>query len=180
MLSHDWQEQLTAPTRQLQIVVGSLTAGCVIFMAIAVVMVAQNGAIGGAADAPIISYVALAMGATVVLARIVIVPAITNRGCAEIARGRGGATDSASDAADGDLMPLLKLYTAKTIVGGALLEGATFVLLISYLVEGQTLNLVVAMAIIVAIAMHFPTRVSVAAWIESKSDRIDQQRRFGR
>jgi hypothetical protein len=178
MLHHGWQDQLTAPTRQLQIIVFALVVGCVSFMAIAVVV--QGGMIANAPDMPIISYVALAMCAPVVLAKVVIVPTITNRGCGEIARGQSGSTDAPSGAEGGDLMPLVKLYTTKTIIGGALLEGATFLLLVSYLVEGQTLNLVMAMAMIVAIAMHFPTRSRVAAWIESKSDRIDQQRQFVR
>ena len=178
MLSHDWQEQLTAPTRQLQIIVGALTVGCVSFTAIAIVL--HGSVMANPPDVPIISYVALAMSAFVVLAKVVVVPTITARGCAEIARAQSGATDAPSDAAGGDLMPLVKLYTTKTIIGGALFEGATFFLLISYLVEGQMLNLVAAMAMIVAVAMHLPTRSRVAAWIESKSDQIDQQRQFGR
>ncbi|MCX7426243.1 MAG: hypothetical protein NTW96_11565 [Planctomycetia bacterium] len=178
MLNHHWQDELAAPTRQLQIIVGALCAGCVLFMVIAIANVVQRGAMANAADMPIISYVALAMGASVVLARIVIVPTITNRGCGEIARGQSGATDAPSDAAGGDLMPLVKLYTTKTIIGGAMFEGATFFLLISYLVEGQAVNLIAAMATIVAVALHFPTGSRMAAWIESKSDLIDEQRQF--
>jgi cell division protein FtsX len=176
MLNHNWQDQLAAPTRKLQIIVGALCAGCVLFMVIAIVNVVQRGAMANAAEMPIISYVALAMCASVVLASVVIVPTIVNHGCAAIAREQRDSTDSASDPAGGDLMPLVKLYTTKTIIGGALFEGATFFLLISYLVEGQAINLIAAMATIVAVALHFPTGSRMAAWIESKSDLIDEQR----
>lgn len=178
MLSHDWQEQLTAPTRQLQIVVGALTVGCVTFMAIAIVL--QSGAMANPPGVPFISYVALAMSAFAVLARVVVVPAVVARGCAAIARAESGSTDSTREAADGDVIPLVGLYTTKTIIAGALFEGAAFFLLISYLLEGQMLSLVAAIVMIVAVAMHFPTHSRVAGWIESKSERINQQRQFGR
>ena len=181
MLYDHWQDRLAAPTRQLQVIVFAMTVGCVIFMAIAVAL--HGGMMAGAPEMPIISYLALAMCASVALARAVIVPTITSRGCDAIARGQCRSTASPSDtgaAPSDDLMLLGRFYTTTTIVGAALFEGGTFFLLVSYLVEGQMVSLIAAMAMTVAIAMHFPTRSRVAAWIESKSERIDQQRQFGR
>jgi hypothetical protein len=181
MLHDHWQDRLAAPTRQLQIIVFAMTAGCVMFMAIAVVL--RGSIAADPPDVPIVTYVALAICAGVALARAVIVPTITSRGCDAIARGQCGSTASPSDtgaAAGDDLMLLGRVYTTTTIVGAALFEGGTFFLLVSYLVEGQMVSLIAAMAMTVAIALHFPTRSRVAAWIESKSERIDQERQFGR
>jgi hypothetical protein len=60
-----------------------------------------------------------------------------------------------------------------------MLEGATFALLIAYLVEGQTVSLIVAVLLIGAMAWRFPTRARLTAWIEEQERLLANERLGG-
>jgi hypothetical protein len=65
-------------------------------------------------------------------------------------------------------------------VGAAIIEGATFLMLIAYMTERFTPVLAIAVVLIVAIAAHMPTRSGVVHWIEDQLRLVDEERSMGR
>jgi hypothetical protein len=66
--------------------------------------------------------------------------------------------------------------SAKTIVGGAILEGAGFCNLTAYLIEGQMYSLALAGLLIVAILAGIPTRSALDGWLEKTRHRMQEIR----
>jgi len=128
-----WEERLTPVLRQLQMIVGSLVAGCTIFLVIALFVSAGREAAEGA---PLVSYIAMASGVMALLARALIPPKIIAAGRQKILRqegrdaGRGDALDGRSTVGR-----LLQLFATNTIVPSAVIEGAILFLLVAYVIE---------------------------------------------
>jgi hypothetical protein len=57
---------------------------------------------------------------------------------------------------------------------------AIVVFLTVYMIECLPIVLAAAIAMIICVLLHFPTSGRMAAWIESKSHLVDQQRQFRR
>jgi hypothetical protein len=178
VLNPQWQERLAAPTRTLQIVIVAMAVGCLGFMVIVVFLAKPLAA---PPEMPLLSYLALSFVAFAVLVRITLGVVIVGQGCGKIGRGESRSPDEPSrDAAGDDLTAFVQIYQAITIAGAAVFEGVSFFLLIAYMLEGLPIVLAAAMAMIICVLLHFPTRGRMAAWIESKSHLVDQQRQFGR
>ena len=167
MSDPEWQERITSVLRQLQIIVGSLVAGCLFFLVI--VLVVSSG-MAAAEGLPLISYIAIGFAVMALLARITIPRAMLASGRRKIRRQGGHAA-----AADG----LLQLLPTQTIVACAVLEGATFFLLVAYLVEGWLPALIVAVALIVLLGLHMPTRSRAIHWIEDQLGLLLQEQQLG-
>jgi hypothetical protein len=71
---------------------------------------------------------------------------------------------------------LSELYQTQMIVTAALLEGATFALLVGFFVEGQMFCLVIAGLFLMRIVSLFPSRTKVLGWIESQCNAIEMDR----
>ena len=80
----------------------------------------------------------------------------------------------------GDAGRLFVVYQTKIIIGAAMIEGVTFFMLIAYLVERQTVVLRIAVALILAVAAHLPTRSGVIHWIEDQLRFVEEERALGR
>ena len=66
--------------------------------------------------------------------------------------------------------PLLAIFSAKTIMGGAILEGAGFFNLIAYMLEGQTYSLIIGLVLMLASCGGFPRGgLWRTGWINSSS-----------
>jgi uncharacterized membrane protein len=76
----------------------------------------------------------------------------------------------------GDAGRLMIVYMTTTIMAGAILEGAVFLLLVAYMVEQQVVSLAVAVAILAALAAHVPWQSRVFAWIDGQLRRLDEER----
>jgi hypothetical protein len=184
-----WQETLTPVLRTLQIIVGALLAGCTFFLAI--VLIASREMAGGDGP-PLLSYTAIACGVMALLARAVTARAIVAAGRRNILRKAGrapiGGTWSMPQPVGvrGDTLDesavvagLLPLLSTATIAACAMLEGATFFLLVAYLVEQWLPALIVAVAMIVLLALHLPTRSRVIHWVEDQLALLGQERQLG-
>jgi hypothetical protein len=75
----------------------------------------------------------------------------------------------------GDAGTLMMLYRAKTIAGAAMLEGAAFFGLITYLVNQDPIALALGGLLIVGVALHFPTRSGVIRWIDDQLLWLEQR-----
>lgn len=63
---------------------------------------------------------------------------------------------------------LLGLYQSKTIIAGALLEGAAFFNLFALSVEHHWWSLAIVVLLLISLGVLVPTSVRIDHWIESK------------
>jgi len=182
-----WQEQVAKSLLPLQIIVGALVAGCVVFLVI--VLVAGGAAAGDAGNQrPLaVSYMALAFLGAAIAARCIMPGIVVRAGRRNIARGtypcaqpENRQGESLSPGPPGDAGGLLTLFQTKTVMGAAIIEGVTFFMLIAYMVERWTPILAVAVVLILVIAAHMPTRSGVIHWIEDQLRLVEEERSLGR
>jgi len=180
-----WQDEMGPAVRIVQIIVGSLIAGVVVFLVIAIA-VGQNVAADRGEQSQMLTYLGVAFAVAALIARIVVPAIIVARNRRRVAQGtwqppqgqRLGAQATPGSFFDltGDAGKLLFVYHVRTIVACAIIEGATFLMLIAHLVEQSTLSLIVAIVLILGLAMHFPTRSGVIRWIEGQLMLLEQER----
>jgi hypothetical protein len=158
----------TPMVRNIQIVVAALITGVVVFAVLAVYIRSQNPA-PMAQPVPRISYLAIGFTIFMLLARTLAVPVIANLSRKRLLAGPSPSTRQ-----------LMEHYSARTIFGSALLEGAAFFMLLAYLTEGLPWTLAggLVMAGLLAV-MQFPTRPRVEAAIEADRRAVEDERRAG-
>ena len=76
----------------------------------------------------------------------------------------------------GDVGPLVGVYQAKKIFGFAVLEGAAFINLIAYLLEGQSMNIAIAAGLLCLMMFGFPVQDSVERFVRQELETVEQQR----
>lgn len=79
---------------------------------------------------------------------------------------------------DTDAGKLMAVYQTTTIIGAAILEGASFLALVAYMTERHPMSLAVAAILFVGLLLHFPTRTGIANWIDHQSRAIEDDRMF--
>jgi hypothetical protein len=84
--------------------------------------------------------------------------------------------DSAEVKSMSDTAKLLAVYQTQMIVGAAILEGATFGLIIAFIVDGTYWTLVGALVLSGVNAFQFPTRTRVERWLSEQRELIEQER----
>jgi hypothetical protein len=189
MSEKSWQDDVGRQVRTLQIIVAAIVSGVLMFLFIACLV----------AGAPregrsVLSTIALAVAAILVVLRLIVPAVIASRSRRKILRGQyspglGVASPAVAEAKrqhletffrrTGDAGRLMIVYMTNTIMAAAILEGAAFLLLVAYLVDHQAVTLAVAIALLVAIAAHMPWRARVFAWIEEQLRWLEEQRQFG-
>ncbi len=165
--------------RTLQIVVAAMTAGCILFLAIALVF---RGSPAAGVQIPVLTCILSAMALMLVGMRLVVPRIVVAQARAAIRRGIGPSREdnTLDDAPQSDearnAAKLIGLFVTRTIMAAALLEGAVLMLLVAYLVEGSALSLGFAVVLIAALAAHFPTASGAAAWVEDQARLLDEER----
>ncbi|MBN2022051.1 MAG: hypothetical protein JW809_04595 [Pirellulales bacterium] len=172
MLDSSWRGQVISQTRTAQIIVVAMVGGCLAFAAIAVVI--RSGDAAPLDCMPVVTYAALAMAGAAVVARLAL--GVVLRGAFRKGLIAGEAAEPSID----DLHRLLQWLQVRTIAGGALFEGATFFLLIAFLLEGSPLSVGASAILMLGIAWHFPLPGRTAEWVEHELDLAVQERRLGR
>ena len=188
MNTSSWQDELSAKVPQLQIIVGSLVSGCVIFAVIAIFLPAQ-AAKPAADQLPIVTYVAILFGAMSLFAAWLVPNIMLAKTRRDVLSGncqppQGLQGQRAEDMAEmlercGDAGRLWLAFMARTIIRAAMLEGAAFFMLVTYMVEQQPVAICAAVIWIVFVAAQFPTRNRSMHWIEDQLNVIEQQRQLG-
>lgn len=171
------QASFDARLRTMQIIAAAIVVGAVIFFAIAL-FVRLGGNRGAPADRPILSYVALTVAVFDVFVYWFIPDLVAANTRRQIARGTWtppqGPRNFPTPTTDAERLWIV--FQNRLIIGLALLEGATFFLLIAYLAEGSFLALVPAWVFIIAMLMQFPTRVGVERWVEEQQQLLQEER----
>lgn len=152
-MSNDPSDPLVAQVRTMQIIVGAMAMGCVMF-AIVVLTILQPQPVNGQ---PMIAYIAAAFGLAGLVAGTVV---------PRVMAGSQPATAGG--------------YQTSLIIGLALYEGAAFFNLVAYMLEGQMYSLAVAVVLIAAIVMSLPTVGGVQDWIDARSRREEEADVFNR
>jgi hypothetical protein len=138
-----------------KIIAGALVFGVVAFAAVAVVL-----RLGQAPGGSLVSSVAAGLAAAVVVVRQVVLGVMGGRTGPSSMPGPIGA---------------LALYQTRMIVGLALLEGAAFFNIVSYIIEGQWWTLLVVAVLVAFMLAAFPTRTRLRRWVEDR----EQLKTFG-
>ncbi len=184
-----WRERVGKFVRPLQVIVASLVVGSVVFLTVVLVITAARRPGVGNADSWTMTWIALAFLGVMVVVRSVVPGAIVRQGRRKIAQGifqlpqaRQASQQPSLETLTqmGEPGMLLVLFQIKTIIGAAIVEGVTFFLLIVYLIEGHSVALGLAVALILAIALHMPSPRGVTHWIEDQLRLMDEERSMTR
>lgn len=166
-----------AIVRTLQIIVPSLALGLLVFGLVAFFM--RQGGDQPGNGAVFLSPLMAGLTVVLIFARILVPGLMVRSGCHRIARGvqpPGTSRKAKQPQPSNEDEQLVAVYSAKTIVGGAILEGAGFGNLTAYLLEGQVYSLALAGLLIVVILAGIPTRHALDNWLGQARRRIQEIR----
>ncbi len=161
--------------RIMQIIAGALIAGVLSFAGVASFVVfgqapaAQPGGQPPAAQngSEIIMYVAMAFAAVAVVMSFVVPNLISAAGVKGVAKLSQDGTATSPKELFGRLLGVAQ---TKMIIAMALVEGAAFFNLIAFIFTKSLIPPAVVGALLLVMAIHFPTKINLARWLE------DQQR----
>jgi hypothetical protein len=145
----------------IQIIAIALMMGVLTFGAIAF----QLGQEQQPPETPMMSYFAVGFGIQMLVLHFVVPMLISKNQFKRLARQTGDIREG-----------LIGIHRVKTIVAFALLEGAAFFSLVSYIAEGHMMALGTAISMVFFMSVAFPGRSRVLNWIESNAEAIQQQR----
>lgn len=156
-----------------QIIAFALLMGILTFAGVAWFMVTTNKV-----HNPIPPLLYLSWGSFVLmfLASLTVPAMIARSHVEQIGRGAWTLNNPAMSIPETDTGRLLVVFQLQMIIGRAMLEGAAFLGLITYLVTGEPLALIGPGAVVVLMILSFPTRGKVMGWVEMQMGRLDTQR----
>lgn len=176
MSTDDNQEMIDAVGRQSRIIVGTLVAGVSTFLVIATVLDPGLNARGGTLEiGRLLTWIAVGVAAVVLPLSFIVPGAIANQGRRALAAGKwAGATNPGGSAvaSDADAARLASLFMNRLIVGAALDEGAAFFAGIAYLLGKDPIALGVAVVMLAAILVRFPTTPRITQWIDHQQEML--------
>jgi hypothetical protein len=183
-------------TRICQIIVIALIMGVSIFLLITLFLVpaainpGPAPAAGGPGapalppldgpGVPLITYLAVGMGITGLVLSFIIPGVVVASARRQIAKGTwapmSDPTKSGKIYPAGDTGKLAVVYQTQLIIGSALCESMAFFAAIAYMLERNPLALGMALILLAAIAVHFPTRGRVNTWIDQQQSMLQTER----
>lgn len=176
----DLRDQFAAQVRVLQIIVAALALGPLIYLGVARSTAPPGKPVAGVGEVSF-THLACGMAAAAAAAWLIVPPLVVLRFRRQIAVGtwpppgqRGGSPSAPLS----DEQKLCALYTIRTIIAVAILEGATFFLVFAHQQHRDSLTLGVAVVLIVIIVAHLPTRGRVADWINRQLRRLGEDRQL--
>lgn len=185
-------------TRTCQIIVIALIMGVSIFLLITLFLVptainpGPAPAAGGPGapalpplagpGVPLITYIAVGMGIAGLVLSFIIPSMIVASARRKIAKGTwtptatSDPTQPAKIYPAGDTGKLAFVYQTQLIIGSALCEGMAFFAGVAYMLERNPLALGMALILLAAMAVRFPTRNRVNAWIDQQQSMLQTER----
>ncbi|MGA2258787.1 MAG: hypothetical protein ABSG53_29320 [Thermoguttaceae bacterium] len=143
-----------------QIIVAALFAGCLFFMLIVVLIL--PGKLGNwdlGLNKPM-TCAGLVVALSILAARIIVPGMITTQMLRSLAR---------RESKEPDWKDLFGVYQTTLIIKAAMLEGATFLLLIMHMLEHSPWTLALAVVFLALMLLHMPASSRVDDWIEQQS-----------
>jgi len=147
MFTEEERAWLAQATTTMQIIVGALASGVLLFLGVALLITRQAG--GPPADEPLLTYLSVALAAGSIVAALVVPGILIRRQRNAILAGKakfqiGSIGGAPLPEADRTLGPFVASYQTARILRSAILEGAAFFCLLAYLIERRTPALVAA------------------------------------
>lgn len=179
MLTDDGKAVVAQATLTMQIIVGALAAGVILFFLVTLFVTA-----GEEAEPPemlLLTYMSLAVAPAAILVALLF-PGVLIRSqretmLADVATPPAGPADgSPAQDAHSKLMRLIGGYQTALIIRSAILEGAAFFALIAYMLEGQTWILLVVGVLMLFLLSGIPTRSRVVDFIDQEQRVIEELR----
>jgi hypothetical protein len=170
MLSDADRNELRPIIRTGQIVVGALALGVLNFTAVVLFLAISNHK--GQAEPPLITYAAIGFAVLAAIAAFGIPLVLVGPLRQKAITNDAGKTKSSSTRA------LANVYFTLTIIRCAILEGAAFFCLISYMLERNPISMVAGSVLFVLLLLQFPTMSRVGDRIESDLMNAQQLRHF--
>jgi hypothetical protein len=158
----------------MQIILAAILLGAIFFMAIALFF--RQGNQNPPAAVPIITYIALAFAVMTLFGSFIISNLALTHGRKRLAQQSQPAMTDSSRATSADKRKLLELMATVLIMTAAPLEGGTFFLLISYMVEGSFLAIIGSLILLAVLATKFPARQRTERWLEQQQELLQQER----
>jgi hypothetical protein len=150
-----------------QIIVAALFAGCLFFLLIVLLIVpGKLGSWDLGLDKPM-TCVALVVAFGILAARIIVPGVITTQMLRQLAQRQG---------TEPDWKDLFGVYQTTLIIKAAMLEGATFLLLVMHMSEHSPWTLALVVVFLLLLLMHMPTPLRVDDWIERQSLAVKEMR----
>ncbi len=143
-----------------QIIVAALVAGCLFFLLIVVLIVPGRLGSWDLGLGKPMTCVALVVAFSLLAARIIVPGVITAQMLRQLAR---------REPKEPDWKDLFGVYQTTLIIKAAMLEGTTFLLLVMHMLERSPWTLALAVAFLLILLMHVPTRLRVEDWVERQS-----------
>lgn len=134
-----------------QIIVASLMMGVILFAAVVLITPPQP-----AGDMAVLEYAALGAAGLLLAARAVV------PGLLASAQVRQVMPTNPADLRQ----PLAGVYMSRTIIGGALLEGAAFINLVAYMINRHWSNIGMAGFLVIVMAVTFPSQSQFETWVD--------------
>jgi hypothetical protein len=150
-----------------QIIVAALVAGCLFFLLIVLFIVPGSLGDWDLGPGKPLTCVVLVMAFGILAVRIIVPGAITARMLRQL---------SQREAKQPDWKDLFGVYQTTLIIKAAMLEGATFLLLIMHIVEHSPWTLALAVVFLLMLLMHVPTPSRVDDFVERQSRVVKEQR----
>jgi len=178
----DLAEKLKPAVLTLRMILFALASGVVTFGGF-VIWMQMNGKLDQADEAGQ-SMTLIALGfAPVALVASRIVPSLMVRNARrQIAAGTFQLSRNVAAFLSelGDVGKLFSIHQTKTIVSGAILEGAAFLGVIAYMFGGSLIVLGMSVLLVGAILILFPSVPSVMEWIEEQMRLIEEEKNLAR
>ena len=167
--------------RTVQIIVGAMLAGILIFLCIALILVQLRGrGLSPLEGMPVISYAAVGFLAVELVAWRIVPAHLADNQVAKIARGTWTpGPGTAATAFPTDTARLLAVFQTESVIANALLEAGGFLGCVAYLFEGQLFALAGVVVAVWVMLTTFPTRDKVAQWLDKQQARIREIRQPG-
>jgi len=197
MVLSDEDALLAEQLRRMQIILAALLAFALMW-GVLVFGLRQGGRLAPPAAQPILSYFVLAFAVVELIPFVFYTAALVKNTRRRIAKNewpprqpqqksrsdreqltmRVINTRSVLQAADGtnDRAKLLVLYSYRLIVGASMLEGATFALIIGFMVDATSWTLIAALLFLALNALQFPTRTRVERWLDEQQELLEKDR----
>ena len=179
MLTDEERAYLGRMTLAMQIIVGALAAGVVSFFVVVLVIKQPQAPLAGDR---LLTYLSVAAGLVAVVVALILPGVIVRNNRQAVLDGKATAsTPERAPPLPEELREVGSLaagYQTALIVRSALLEGAAFFALVAFMLEQQTLSLVVAGALLIFMLSGFPTRSKLEDAIDSDRRTLEQLRQM--
>ena len=179
MYSNPSKEPVRWTLVNLQIALAGLLGGSGTFLAIVIFRVASGAAPEIGADMAILVHMAIAAAVAASLVQLVFAPlsfaGARRRFLRQAAHVHGGPEAGGDDARQ----HLWERFSTTTIISAAILEGAAFLSLVTYLMTHSAVALALAIVLMMGIATTIPTRSRVDRWLNEQIRLIGQEKLFG-